>query len=261
MMAGFVSATNPQDATGRGVPCAAARVPALEPATSPLSKSRPISPDERPATSASTSSVCSPSSGAADRRLARQRAEGEGRSRDGEAAEAGLVEVGEHRVRRPEIGVLAHGAGEAAEFGPGEARLVEGGRDVVEPARGEEGREHRRDRGAVAEAGALVGEALAEALLQRRNRLARAGGLDEPLPLAGRQPDDHHAPPVGAEEVLPVAAVERVAALRPVDAVHHDLADDAEVAEHRGGSILQREHDLLARAGDAGGGARRRGAP
>ncbi len=59
----------------------------------------------------------------------------------------------------------------------------------------------------------------------------------------------HHAPPVGAEEVLRIGPVERIAQLWPIVAVDGNFADDAEMAQHGKGHILQRQFDKLSLAG------------
>ena len=57
--------------------------------------------------------------------------------------------------------------------------------------------------------------------------------------------------PSAVGEVLAKGAVERVAVFRPVDAIDHHLAQDAEIAQHRQRHVLERQLDQLALAGDA----------
>ena len=103
-----------------------------------------------------------------------------------------------------------------------------------------------------------------QAEIEPRRRPSSATSACRPVtaqqaaPLAAGQRHDHDPPAVGGREVLAEGAEERVAVFRPVDPVDRDLAQDAEIAQHRQRHVLERDLDQLALAGAGGGGARPR---
>lgn len=66
----------------------------------------------------------------------------------------------------------------------------------------------------------------------------QAGYVDEATPMTVGQSAHHDTAAVAANVVLTVSSIERVAALLAVCSIHTGLADDAEVAEHGGGTSL-----------------------
>ena len=185
----------------------------FDPTTTPLSCSAAISRDPSPSTSASTSSVFSPSSGAR-----RTGTRGTAEKSSGEPGirylpDARMLDLGKERIGGRAARVFLDQLAEGLVRAPRNVGAGEGLADRGEVARGEPRTQQRGDQVAGLEAPGLGVEVVAGRVFDARTRLADPGGVFQRVPLTRRERDHHHAPPVAGLEIVAERAVKIVAVL------------------------------------------------
>ena len=149
--------------------------------------------------------------------------------------QSSVEQLGERLVGAPADAVAVERLGDRGQRAVGDPRGDEGGQRVARPV-----------------AIALPGEVDLERPLDRREVLADADGVDQRLPLAQADGDDHHPAVVGGREVAAERPVHVVADRRAGLAEHLGLGEVAEVGDHRERDVGERHRHELA---DAGAGA------